>query len=459
MKKIGDSTNTANASGEWSEGNPAAGLPATLIKADWLTTVQRELVGLVLGAGIPLDKGDDGQILKAVVALAGFAADFTKLKNLPTTVSGFGIKDAFTKSETSTAIQTAISALVASSPTALDTLNELASALGNDPNFATTMTNALASKAAKATTLNGYGITNGVEKAESGLSAVGKVIAGKVSDLTVTQFFTLGDETIDKPADLTYGAGLHMKYPGDKYGIDIAGGIAGEWFGFRKLSAAGLGVWRALWHDGNFNPSDKADKATTYTKTQVTELLAALVADPWAVQPIGVPIPVWRHLGDETVPPRDKAYRYIKLTASDAYNAGVLSSEIVSGSEPLLLATAVVSLAGSPFNGRTVSLINTERRVLRGAEASGELLFDAVQGHAHMQAVGEDGVNGNTPNTSNTFDGGLTSGNVGIRRSTGPVLNAVTIRGAITDGASGALRSGGETRAKSISVTYYLRIK
>ncbi|NOP67755.1 phage tail protein [Klebsiella pneumoniae] len=43
-------------------------------------------------------------------------------------------------------VQAAIAALVDSSPEALDTLNKLAKALGNDPNFATTMTNALAGK-------------------------------------------------------------------------------------------------------------------------------------------------------------------------------------------------------------------------------------------------------------------------------------------------------------------------
>src|SRR5258706_410001 len=48
---------------------------------------------------------------------------------------------------TSAETQSAIAALVASSPAALDTLNELAAALGNDPNFATTITNALALKA------------------------------------------------------------------------------------------------------------------------------------------------------------------------------------------------------------------------------------------------------------------------------------------------------------------------
>ena len=167
MKKIGDSTNTANANGEWSEGNPAAGLPATLIKADWLTTIQRELINLVLGAGIALNKDDDSQVFKAIQAIQAAASTWTKLTGKPTTISGFGITDAFTKTETGSAIQTAISALVASSPAALDTLKELATALGNDPNFATTITNALAGKAAKATSLAGYGITDAFTKPET----------------------------------------------------------------------------------------------------------------------------------------------------------------------------------------------------------------------------------------------------------------------------------------------------
>lgn len=56
-------------------------------------------------------------------------------------------------------VQAAIEALVASSPAALDTLKELADALGDDSNFAATMTNALANKADKAMTLAGYNIT------------------------------------------------------------------------------------------------------------------------------------------------------------------------------------------------------------------------------------------------------------------------------------------------------------
>lgn len=58
-----------------------------------------------------------------------------------------------TQIATTAFVKSAIAALVASSPAALDTLNELAAALGNDPNFATTMTNALAGKQQKDATL------------------------------------------------------------------------------------------------------------------------------------------------------------------------------------------------------------------------------------------------------------------------------------------------------------------
>lgn len=52
-----------------------------------------------------------------------------------------------TQVATTAFVQAAVSALLASAPGALDTLNELAAALGNDANFATTITNALALKA------------------------------------------------------------------------------------------------------------------------------------------------------------------------------------------------------------------------------------------------------------------------------------------------------------------------
>lgn len=67
---------------------------------------------------------------------------FTGTPKAPTAVAG----NNSTQIANTAFVQAAIAALVDSSPGALDTLNELAKALGNDPNFATTMTNALAGK-------------------------------------------------------------------------------------------------------------------------------------------------------------------------------------------------------------------------------------------------------------------------------------------------------------------------
>lgn len=64
-------------------------------------------------------------------------------------IDALGIDAATLQGMSAAQLQTAIvAAIVDSSPATLDTLNELAAALGDDPNFATTITNALAAKQA-----------------------------------------------------------------------------------------------------------------------------------------------------------------------------------------------------------------------------------------------------------------------------------------------------------------------
>lgn len=90
-------------------------------------------------------------------------------------------------------VKSAIAALVASSPAALDTLNELAAALGNDPNFATTVTNALAGKQPLDSTLTDLsgktvnGILQYLGLKEAAKRAVGTG-AGQIPDMS---FFSL----------------------------------------------------------------------------------------------------------------------------------------------------------------------------------------------------------------------------------------------------------------------------
>ena len=109
-----------------------------------------------------------------------------------------------TQIATTAYVRAAISALVGSSPEALDTLNELAAALGNDPNFATTMTNALAGKQPLDATLTALaGLATGANKlpyftgtdtvSQTDLTSVGRDILAKTSVLAVIQYLGLGE--------------------------------------------------------------------------------------------------------------------------------------------------------------------------------------------------------------------------------------------------------------------------
>ena len=118
-------------------------------------------------------------------------------------------------------VQAAIAALVASSPAALDTLNELAAALGNDPNFATTMTNALAGKMDKAA--NGSDIANvaeflkNLQLGEAAKRDVGSG-AGQVPDMSSFQsgggWFKLPSGYVIQAFEASFDSnGLYINFP------------------------------------------------------------------------------------------------------------------------------------------------------------------------------------------------------------------------------------------------------
>ncbi|EES4281350.1 phage tail protein [Escherichia coli] len=114
-------------------------------------------------------------------------------------------------------VMAAIAALVDSSPDALNTLNELAAALGNDPNFATTMTNALAGKQPKDATLTALaGLTTAADKfpyftgndvaSLATLTKVGRDILAKSTVAAVIEYLGL-QETVNKAGNAVQKTG------------------------------------------------------------------------------------------------------------------------------------------------------------------------------------------------------------------------------------------------------------
>ncbi|MEP8948437.1 phage tail protein (plasmid) [Enterobacter asburiae] len=134
---------------------PTAGAGNNTTQLATTAFVQAALIALVNGAPATLDT------LKEIAAAINNDPNFSTTINNALALKAPLASPALTGTPTApTAAQTvnntqiattafvksALAALVGSSPAALDTLNELAAALGNDPNFATTMTNALAGK-------------------------------------------------------------------------------------------------------------------------------------------------------------------------------------------------------------------------------------------------------------------------------------------------------------------------
>ncbi len=124
-----------------------------------------------------------------------------------------GLQSALDSKATPTDVSTAVAGLVNSAPATLDTLNELAAALGNDASFATTVTNSLAGKAP---TSHAHGnITSD----------------GKVGTLPYQALWTTTGGTVearsDLPAFLIAGdAGMFLEEINDD-GINDALGVVG----------------------------------------------------------------------------------------------------------------------------------------------------------------------------------------------------------------------------------------
>lgn len=72
----------------FTEGNPfavPAAIDATVVTADWLNDVQEEIVGIILAAGSPLQKGNQSQLFGAITVLIPAVTDPRYGRNIPFT--------------------------------------------------------------------------------------------------------------------------------------------------------------------------------------------------------------------------------------------------------------------------------------------------------------------------------------------------------------------------------------
>ncbi|WP_368490854.1 pyocin knob domain-containing protein [Clostridium sp. BJN0013] len=126
----------------------------------------------------------------------------------------------------------------------------------------------------KPTTLAGYGITDAVSK------YVGVSVGTDLNTVLTSGFYRLhgttsGYTNIPTGADISYGQLIVSRGLSSVFQI-ITGHNDNEYY--MRQGSMGEGTdtnfadwqpWRRIWHDGNFNPTTKADKTDTYTKDEV----------------------------------------------------------------------------------------------------------------------------------------------------------------------------------------------
>lgn len=230
--------------------------------------------------------------------------------------------------------------------------------------------------------------------------------------------------------------------------LPIRGGIDYDKTLYQRLYELFRGIAQAV--NGN-------DDAISENAKKIAEIENAIIPSQvmWAGKGIGEVFYLRDDLPGTTVPPvDDTGFRFIKLSANDAYNAGVLSNETISGSAPLIVATATISLLDSSLNGLTINLLNTEGRFLRSGQ-SGALKDSQNLSHLHGATMGGSGNHSHAIGGSATVllaGGGIGYGVASGSTSTGLGGNHVHT---LTIDAEG----GTEARPRSQEATAYMRIK
>ncbi|TKJ09586.1 hypothetical protein [Halomonas sp. 15WGF] len=195
----------------------------------------------------------------------------------------------------------AVAALVDASPATLDTLNELAAALGNDPNFATTVSqqigtklNASAYTAADvlakllsvdgtgsnldADLLDGHHASHFATAAQLAAKETLKIVDVRDISDNVSSFDPNASELEERALSLFFGMG----YPGNSWRSALTlKGWSGGYVAWQLIGPAGTSpdndyylrsgvsdAWAEavkIWHTGNFNPASKLDAGAKAT--------------------------------------------------------------------------------------------------------------------------------------------------------------------------------------------------
>lgn len=317
-------------------------------------------------------------LLAAKASLAG--ATFTGPVSVPTPAVGSNNKQAVNAEY----VATAVAALVDAAPGALDTLAELAKALGNDPNFATTITNELAKKLKP----GDFGVGgNAVDFPDNNLS----------NSVAPSGLYRTSTGALNAPPGVTVQGSLVRQEVWNS-------GVVQQWFGEHITGR----LWRRACNSGAWSPS---------WAEIVMGIEGAVVAFAMPTPPVGWVI----------------------------CNGAALSRTTYAA-----LFARIGTTYGTGDGSTTFNVPDVRGKVVRAADLGsgvdpgrvfGSDQMDAFQDHGHINTV-HSAYGASSAGSGGEYVG---TGAPGTLQVSGRVLGAVALSGS-------SIRTGNETRMKNIAL-------
>ncbi|MGA4368102.1 gp53-like domain-containing protein [Pantoea ananatis] len=215
MLKISDLTPTATQDGHFTDGSVAAGVSPTLLMAAWFNAVQDELINLLTSQGVVPNPQVSNQLAQVIFN----SPVFTGAPKVPDMDKGnYGEQAA-----NSRFVRDAINVLIGGAPENLNTLGELAQAMGNDPAFLTNVNNGLATLGNAITGIKAD-VGNRMSK-----SANGSDIADKVAFLSNIGAGTAATKAVGNGAGQIPDMSFFTLDAGQTGGAKLPGGLMFQW--------------------------------------------------------------------------------------------------------------------------------------------------------------------------------------------------------------------------------------
>ena len=198
--------------------------------------------------------------------------------------------------------------------------------------------------------------------------------------------------------------------------------------------------------DSEFSGSVEVPKAESFVQAARLE----------QVREIGEVFCLVDNLNGVSAPDNSGELKYIKLTADDSYNDGLLDNEHIFSSGPILQAMAEIADPESPLNGETVRLLNTEERYLKPGTSPGDVAFDQMQKMTGAFKRGAGGsANGPIRGAADDLEGALMTG----PSTPGSPAGSDDAGRELLFDSSIAARTGDRTDVKHLEATFYMRIR